>query len=394
MRAEPVRSAQASLSGHYRLRAGVPGSIAGQRPVLTGDRLGRLLRGQRAESVERTLGNVFTLCAHAHRRTARLALNAASPDSMGRLSVDSSVLLIVETARDHLRSMALDWPQRQSLSKQTATNLDWVRDCPLSLVAGQQAMQEQGAWEVLTQLRTWLSECVLGLSVNEWLECHRDPETLAHWCQQQAQRLTPARCLHAWYAQAHALKPRPRNLNLLDSDSVQQCHYLRQLGQAMATESDFVQRPLWLGECAETGPWTRLRHARDRTRVQASAWTRLSARWTELLELVATATGADGDDTLLSSGALTLGEGQAIAWCEMARGLLLHWVQIDPQGAVHDYRVLAPTEWNFHPGGALAQALTQLRPTDSDSAWILAAAYDPCVDCSVLAATPEEQRDA
>jgi Ni,Fe-hydrogenase I large subunit len=101
----------------------------------------------------------------------------------------------------------------------------------------------------------------------------------------------------------------------------------------------------------------------------------------ELLELVLGP--IDAHANLLHSGALPLGGGQAIAWCEMARGLLLHWVQLDAQHRVQDYRVLAPTEWNFHPEGALAQALTQLNPTDAAAAWCLASAYDPCVDCSV-----------
>jgi Ni,Fe-hydrogenase I large subunit len=107
----------------------------------------------------------------------------------------------------------------------------------------------------------------------------------------------------------------------------------------------------------------------------------LQARWIELLELISAPT--EPPATLLSSGALPLGDGQAIAWCEMARGLLLHWVQLDDHHRVQDYRVLAPTEWNFHPDGALAQALTQLDPTDAAAAWCLASAYDPCVDCSV-----------
>ena len=67
----------------------------------------------------------------------------------------------------------------------------------------------------------------------------------------------------------------------------------------------------------------------------------------------------------------------------MARGLLLHWVQLDEQHCVQDYRVLAPTEWNFHPDGALAQALTKLSPDDAAAAWCLTSAYDPCVQCSV-----------
>jgi Ni,Fe-hydrogenase I large subunit len=89
-----------------------------------------------------------------------------------------------------------------------------------------------------------------------------------------------------------------------------------------------------------------------------------------------------------------MGQGQAIAWCEMARGLLLHWVQLDPQGRVEDYRVLAPTEWNFHADGALAHALTALPAHDTAAAWCLAAAYDPCVDCTVQSTSTTEEEHA
>jgi Ni,Fe-hydrogenase I large subunit len=88
----------------------------------------------------------------------------------------------------------------------------------------------------------------------------------------------------------------------------------------------------------------------------------------------------------LASGALKVSDGQAIAWCEMARGLLLHWVQLDAEGRVADYRVLAPTEWNFHPQGVLAKALATLAPNDTASASALAAAFDACVECQVSAA--------
>jgi Ni,Fe-hydrogenase I large subunit len=97
---------------------------------------------------------------------------------------------------------------------------------------------------------------------------------------------------------------------------------------------------------------------------------------------------------LLSSGALALGDGQAIAWTEMARGLLLHWVQLDPQGRVAAYQVVAPTEWNFHPQGTLGQALTQLAPQDSTSATLLGQAFDACVACQVRPANIVELCDA
>jgi Ni,Fe-hydrogenase I large subunit len=118
----------------------------------------------------------------------------------------------------------------------------------------------------------------------------------------------------------------------------------------------------------------------------------LEARWQELLEIAAAPALADDapHDPLLSSGALAQGDGQAIAWCEMARGLLVHWVQLDGHGAVAQYRVLAPTEWNFHPHGALALALAARAPQDSAAAQTLAAAFDPCVECSVAQTTAQE----
>jgi Ni,Fe-hydrogenase I large subunit len=160
---------------------------------------------------------------------------------------------------------------------------------------------------------------------------------------------------------------------------------LHQLANCLAADPEFVQRPTWLGQCAENGPWSRLRHRQAQATLPHSAWTRLSARWLELVEIAA----ADpqhpdpGRVPLLASGALQLAAGQALAWVEMARGLLFHWVQLDAAGAVQNYRVLAPTEWNFHPQGALARALSALPAGATAAANTLAAAYDPCVACAV-----------
>jgi coenzyme F420-reducing hydrogenase alpha subunit len=172
-------------------------------------------------------------------------------------------------------------------------------------------------------------------------------------------------------------------LDLLDQDPEKQSAQLRALAQQMADEPDFVQRPSWQGLCAETGPWTRLRHRDTGKAAQHSAWTRLSARWLDLVELTQASNRGNDAAPLLASGALRLGPGQALAWCEMARGLLLHWVQLDATGAVQDYRVLAPTEWNFHPQAVLARAVASLPAGEAHTAQMLAAAFDPCVACTV-----------
>jgi hypothetical protein len=374
------------LSGHYLLHPGQPHSVVGQRPVLGGGRLGRLLRGQQGTSVERTLGHIFNLCAHAHRRVSRSAFRAANPETTAAHKEDALVFLRLETARDHLRSMALDWPQRQGSARQSPAALSWLNDCPVPLATDLRLGQEQDAWDLLARLRDWLGDSVLRQAVPDWLAEHGAPDVFARWCAVHAGRLAPIQCLETWRPQAQTLTPSGHFVDILDANAAQQNMNLQQVAHAIAHDPDFVQRPSWRGQCAETGAWARLRHCNPSRIMQVSAWTRLSSRWLELMELVSAPALMSGDhhDPLLSSGALALDSGQAIAWCEMARGMLLHWVQLDALGCVADYRVLAPTEWNFHPEGTLAGALTALPRHDGVSAEILSAAFDPCVDCTVL----------
>ncbi len=70
---------------------------------------------------------------------------------------------------------------------------------------------------------------------------------------------------------------------------------------------------------------------------------------------------------------------------EAARGLLVHRVTII-NGRVEQYQILAPTEWNFHPQGVVAQGLTAIAGSGAEGAELerLARLYitavDPCVD--------------
>ena len=96
---------------------------------------------------------------------------------------------------------------------------------------------------------------------------------------------------------------------------------------------------------------------------------------------------AAGVAPMLSAGALWLADGQALAWCEMARGLLLHLVQLGCCGRCAGLPRAGAHQWNFHPQGALAQAVAALASNDPAPAAMLAAAFDPCVRCTM---TPKE----
>jgi hypothetical protein len=350
----------AALTGGFVLQPGQRDAIVGMRPIAAADLLGQLLRGQFFVGARARLGHVFTLCAHAHQRACALAFAAAGAADAQALPL---ALLRWETARDHLRSIALEWPQRLADPMLQAAAMDWLRTCPLPLAGTAQPSPAQ-AHSDLAGLRTWLAQ----------------------------NAAYPAQCLARWQAQGQALATPLRPLDLLCDDAATQAQRLRHLGHALAADPGFTQRPHWQVACAETGPWTRLRHARSLSAtLPVSAWTRLEARWQDLLDITAAPALAEDatHDPLLCSGALKLGAGQAIAWCEMARGLLLHWLQLDSHGAVAQYRVLSPTEWNFHPQGALALALSALDASDHAAAQTLAAAFDACVECRVQTVTPD-----
>ena len=75
----------------------------------------------------------------------------------------------------------------------------------------------------------------------------------------------------------------------------------------------------------------------------------------------------------------SLGKGVGIGRAEAARGRLYHRLRL-VDGVVEEYRILAPTEWNFAPGGVAARALSALSgPSRERQARLLINAIDPCV---------------
>jgi coenzyme F420-reducing hydrogenase alpha subunit len=74
-----------------------------------------------------------------------------------------------------------------------------------------------------------------------------------------------------------------------------------------------------------------------------------------------------------------------IGFAEAARGLLVHRVSM-LDGRVRRYQILAPTEWNFHPQGVVAEGLKAIARAGVTGAELerLARLYitavDPCVD--------------
>jgi len=357
------------LGGALWWRAGQarPHNLRSTRP----DWVGRIASGLPASRLPATLGSLFSLCGHAHSLCAGMAVNAAlgRDDGITRATRRS---LAQQTLREHLRRIALDWPRQLAAEPAADTALDaaarWLARCPAFASAA--APGETAAW---------FEAELLGTAPAEWLAAwEHDPATwLAHWCEHGRGRL--ALLLQACRLATSSTLPKVPALQL-HADAGE----LRGFASNLLNDRAFARQPRWRGHCAETGVWTRLNEAAPQR--MNSAWLRFGARLAECVRLALPDAPARCGAHWLSLGALPLAPFEAIAWVEMARGLLLHHVQLEGSGdtaRVVACHVVAPTEWNFDADGAVARVLEQLPKQPADKGLrrlsALMAAYDPCV---------------
>ncbi|HET9822573.1 MAG TPA: hypothetical protein VFQ16_12185 [Burkholderiaceae bacterium] len=358
------------LAGRLRLCPQGTPAVVCERPMVGAALLGRLTSGRRAVLLPDLLAGVFSLCADAQRSTARRAVKAALGFVDGEAdAVRDRLALSAHVAREHLQRFALDLPAHTG----SRGDVGWMRDAPVTaLPAITTGPGEQALRHALHALPGWLERRLFGQDPAAWLAGWQAEggAWLARWCSASAHPV--ARWLAQVQGSAHAAAWHCRALDLLDDPQ----EGLREVAAALRESPAFAERPLWQGAPAETGPWTR----QGADEGVYTAWDRLGAR---LAELAALAGGQP-----LALGALTLDDGEGIAWTEMSRGLLVHWCRLEPgerdpgTARVARYLVIAPTEWNFHPEGLFARWLQDAARPPAH-VHLAAAALDPCVAFTV-----------
>lgn len=367
----------ADLAGTLRIAPGQarPHNLVSSRR----DWAALLTRGMPAEALAARLASLYSLCGESHRLCARMAIAAAQGSTTFDTRLAAQVLQH-ETLREHVRRIGLDWPMQLAADQDDAQITQQahalLQQCPLFNPQAPITANIDGLGAQLG-LQDWLLTQVLGVSAPTWL---------ARWEQD------PAAWLRAWSDSTPLCVPRLLNLvrprmdlatppspllRVQGSDAD-----LRALAADLQRDPTFTRQPLWRGQCAETGCWTRLHQTRPE-RI-TTPWLRLGARLAELVRLALPDEPGRCGAQWLSMGSLPTAPQAGLAWVEMARGLLIHQVQLDTTGAtVLSCQVLAPTEWNFHPQGAVAQAIESI-PSETSPYVIskvnaLISAYDPCV---------------
>lgn len=334
-----------------------------------------LVDGRRASEAEALLPRIFSICRHAQAAAVVAALDAArgAPAAATR---QRQMDVLAEIAVEYLWRLRIDLPGllglpqrpaavarlKQELDRNRGTSEDWKR----FLVALRAAIEEECAGEPFDPT---------------------DAAALGEW--QAACDVPLARILRVLHLAALRHGATPPYLPVLSDAG------LRQIGESLEHDAAYARRPLHRGRPAECGARARLiGHPLWQSLPSGTsrAYERVLARWIELAEIPAQlARLLEGETACCRILGVTLAPGYGIAGVETARGLLVHAAELAGD-LVARYRIVAPTEWNFHPEGALPADLIGLpagAPREVAQRVELAVqSLDPCVRHSIELVQP------
>jgi len=332
-------------------------SIRSSRPRLAQ----KLMAGCTPEVAAERAGLIFSLCGKAQRVAAEAACEAAQnvlPDAQVIVAREQRVL--IELAQEHAWQWLLNWPQKAGRQA----------DMPSLLKLRQSVSDPLRFAETLERL---LHEVFLGEAAATWLA--RDLAAFDVWRWQGA--TLPAQLFGAWTDEHDRGVSHAALLPPLQQLAVAQCVELARLALA---DEDFCAHPIWAGAPAETGAISRMQD-----QPLLAAWLARRGRGVGARRLARLQELAELPQRLRVGGsrvvkAHPLGDNTGMAAIETSRGLLIHAVRLSGNTVV-DYRIVAPTEWNFHPAGPLTQALATLVSGDDTVARAeeICQSLDPCV---------------
>ncbi len=358
----------------------------------------KILEGKSPKEACKLLPLLFSLC-----RTAQLQAGlAAFEEALGYIPSPAhqtarQILLTCEGISEHLTRILVDWAALAGVESDMAT----LRDLRTQLSAFNQYLFKDGMTDTiggpkLSKESTALKETISGLNAQidqlvfaQTADCFLSLSTASDFADWMAsQKTAPMKCLTIW--QENGLLegnwPTPRLLPTLQEALIKK--------EMDGDHADaFIAQPTFEDTPAETGPFARqLSHhlIKDMVSTHGSGpLSRFAAKLIDLaymsVELRNLADRLEQEHDLFHTKALHCG----VAKVEAVRGQLCHHICLDPEtDIIQRYRILAPTEWNFHPDGPLSAALVGTDGTDLNKveqrARLAVLALDPCVASQIV----------
>ena len=351
-------------------------TLASTRPLVAV----RVLLGRSAADAAALVPRLYALCGHAQGAACAAALQAAAGGG-AEVPVTDARIVMLEALQETLFRLLVDAPRALSLPPQAAA-LAPARATVHGAITALKAHPEQPQ-PVLKQAAETLAalarQHVYGGDPADWLVANDAAAAFDRW--RDTTNTLPARALARLATTAPGLCRSDTAL----MPGLDDAAWWSEVVPALQRDPLFAQAPTWGGRPVETGALARQRAkplvaaliARD----GQGAATRLAARLVEwaTVSCALPAAAADASDWVR---AWPLGQGIGLAAVQTARGLLLHQAWL-ADGRISDYRIVAPTEWNFHPQGALFRGIVGMEAGDPAAlvarTGLAVQALDPCV---------------
>jgi len=358
----------------------------------------RILEGKSPKEATNLLPLLFSLCGTAQLQAGLSAIEEALGYVTSPAHIQArKILLQGESISEHVTRILIDWPELAGIDNDVAcvrdlrrllgnfkihlfdkTQNDRIGGAPLKI-------DKAALLSDCTTLIDKLEQVIFGQSLDEFLSMTSQTQMM-NWV--ETQDVLPAKCLKIWNKEdlLSAVWPEIQFLPLLDKNF---------LNDTMDNDKSegFISQPTYQNTPCETGSFARhIDQGLTKAMVAALGYGPLSRFTAKLIDLALMlkemrklTSDFDQETALFHTKALHKGLGQI----EAVRGKLTHRVWLDDDGeTITRYRILAPTEWNFHPDGPLQQALVGSDASEPEklkqTARIAVMALDPCVACDIM----------
>jgi hypothetical protein len=274
--------------------------------------------------------------------------------------------------QEHLWRLLLDWPLLHGLPQQQKQFVSWHG--VLKEIAGGRGKIE----DLLTEFH----QILLGMTNSEWKNINSYAK-LNEWQKTGRGLLAPV---------ITALDLKESKLDFVREPAI--CALMPNWTTAELLQQnagnlnhEFASLPHYAGKPIEAGSLAYHQHAPLLQDLLSKRPARLLARLiARLVDLLDSAESLVHDNFSSRIQSVSASNESGLSEVRTARGMLLHYVRIESERIV-DYLIVAPTEWNFHPQGALVNGLTGLKENNAEQLMDTVKNYvlslDPCVEYAI-----------
>ncbi|NVK19680.1 MAG: nickel-dependent hydrogenase large subunit [Methylocystaceae bacterium] len=360
-----------------------------QDVTITSDRsamAARMLEGKSISEACALTPLLFSLCGTAQSQAGLQAFEQALGyiPSAAHKAV-RRLLIQAESMGEHVMRLLMDWPQLAGL----APDLNTIRDVRNLCGSFKNHLFKDGQNDKvggaplgldlasiknhLVMLREKLVATIFHIPLADFLKLSSQ-NAFNEWC--NTSPTLPAQSLTTWMKQGKI----DINWPELSPPISFKSESLTEILDGGDADS-FIAQPHVNNTPAETGPIMRQFKHPLITSLNNVTLARLAARLVDLaalnIQMAKTIEALEEDRELFHTKAIYKGTGCV----EAVRGKLIHRVWLDKETEIiKRYRILAPTEWNFHPHGALSKALRRASIDGlKEKAALAILALDPCI---------------